>query len=217
MSDTLDTAQLKTFIVQAYTALLFSGSLFDRPPFETPVMTEPTAQLHLFLGIRRELVSYAAKITGDPGQAEDVVQEAWIRFIPQESANKPVIEQPVAYLYRIVRNLALDLKRNRLREQAHQATPPVWLLPAHVSDPADMCQHSMTLDRISNALQALPEASRRALELHRFGGCTLAEIARQLDVSLTTAHRLLRDALVKLAREVDEPDDDSDSQRNPSP
>jgi len=80
-----------------------------------------------------------------------------------------------------------------------------------------MCQHSMTLDRISNALQALPEASRRALELHRFGGCTLAEIARQLDVSLTTAHRLLRDALVKLAREVDEPDDDSDSQRNPSP
>jgi RNA polymerase sigma-70 factor (ECF subfamily) len=179
-------------------------------------MTEPTAHLHLFLGVRRELVSYAAKITGDHTQAEDVVQEAWIRFIPNQAASAPAIDQPVAYLYRIVRNLALDLKRNRLRAQTHEAAPPVWLLPTHGSDPADMCQHSMTLDRVSNALQALPEASRRALELHRFGGCTLAEIARQLDVSLTTAHRLLRDALVKLAREVDEPDDSDDNKRNPS-
>jgi RNA polymerase sigma factor (sigma-70 family) len=177
-------------------------------------MTEPTAHLHLFLGVRRELVSYAAKITGDHTQAEDVVQEAWIRFIPNQAASTPTIEQPVAYLYRIVRNLALDLKRNRLRQQAHEAAPPNWLLPAHSSDPADLCQHSMTLDRISNALQALPDASRRALEMHRFGGCTLAEIARQLDVSLTTAHRLLRDALVKLAREVAEPDDDQPDNRN---
>lgn len=191
--------------------------MFDRGITSEPsAMTEPTAHLHMFLGVRRELVSYAAKITGDHTQAEDVVQEAWIRFLPNQTASAPAIEQPVAYLYRIVRNLALDLKRNRLREQAHEATPPVWLLPSHGSDPADMCQHSMTLDRVSNALQALPEASRRALEMHRFGGCTLAEIARQLDVSLTTAHRLLRDALVKLAREVDEPEDDKYNDRNPS-
>ena len=56
----------------------------------------------------------------------------------------------------------------------------------------------------------MPENSRRALEMHRFGGCTLAEIAGHLNVSLTTAHRLLRDALVRLAREVDNPDDDKD-------
>jgi RNA polymerase sigma-70 factor (ECF subfamily) len=56
-------------------------------------------------------------------------------------------------------------------------------------------------------LQALPDNSRKALELHRFGGFTLAEIAGQLGVSLTTAHRLLREALLALARVMDHQDD----------
>jgi RNA polymerase sigma factor (sigma-70 family) len=168
-------------------------------------MTDPAAQLHMFLAVRRELVTYAAKIIGDRTQAEDIVQEAWIRFTPQQSNARPAVEQPVAYLYRIVRNLALDLMRTRSREHEHQAAPPVWLLPA-ASDPADTCQHTMALERLFAALDAMPENSRRALELHRFGGCTLAEIARQLGVSLTTAHRLLREALVELAKVVDETD-----------
>lgn len=166
-------------------------------------MTDAT-HLQLFLGIRRELVSYAAKITGSPAHAEDLVQEAWIRFLPCHGAAAPAIEQPVAYLYRIVRNLALDLKRSHVREQAQYQAPPAWLLPGRESDPADICQHSMTLDRVAKALQSMPQTSRRALEMHRFGGCTLAQIAEALGVSLTTAHRLLRDALMRLAREIDD-------------
>ncbi|WDY59831.1 RNA polymerase sigma factor [Pseudomonas sp. PSKL.D1] len=164
-------------------------------------MADPSTQLEVFLGVRRELVSYASTITGDRAQAEDIVQEAWIRFTPAAA-----VEQPVAYLYRIVRNLALDLKRSRSREQARQATAPAWLQPGLGADPADNCQHSMLLDRLNTALQALPEASRQALEMHRFGGCTLAQIAERLGVSLSTAHRLLRDALARLAEEVEEPD-----------
>lgn len=174
-------------------------------------MSDSSSHLHLFLAIRRELVSYAAKITGDRMQAEDIVQEAWIRFSPPRAQTRPEVEQPVAYLYRIVRNLALDLKRSRSREHDHSASPPLWLLPTTVNDPAETCQHSMTLERLSDALQALPENSRKALELHRFSGCTLAEIASQLGVSLTTAHRLLREALLALARVMDEgegPQDD---------
>lgn len=171
-------------------------------------MSDSPAHLHLFLAIRRELVSYAAKITGDRMQAEDIVQEAWIRFSPAKAESRPAIEQPAAYLYRIVRNLALDLKRSRSREQDHTTSPPLWLLPTSVSDPAVSCQHSMALERLSDALQNLPENSRKALELHRFGGCTLAEIASQLGVSLTTAHRLLREALLALARVMDDQDEE---------
>lgn len=179
-------------------------------------MTEPSAHLHLFMAIRRELVSYAAKITGDRMQAEDIVQEAWIRFSPPKAHVRPVIEQPVAYLYRIVRNLALDLRRNRSRESDHSASPPLWLLPLTVNDPAESCQHSMTLERLSDVLQALPDNSRKALELHRFGGCTLAQIARQLGVSLTTAHRLLREALLALARVMDESEDTPENDKDAS-
>jgi RNA polymerase sigma-70 factor (ECF subfamily) len=170
-------------------------------------MPEPSAHLHLFLEIRRELVGYAAKITGDAAQAEDIVQEAWIRFNPRDGAIRPSIDQPVAYLYRIVRNLALDLQRSRAREQGHQAEPPQWLLPTQVEDPADTWQHGMALQRLSTALAAMPENSRLALELHRFSGFTLAQIATQLGTSVSTAHRLLRDALVVLARVMDDAGD----------
>lgn len=169
-------------------------------------MSDSSTHLNLFLATRRELVSYAAKITGDRIQAEDIVQEAWLRFSPAKAGTRSTIEQPVAYLYRIVRNLALDLKRSRSREQDHSAAPPLWLLPTTVNDPAETCQHSMALERLADALQALPDNSRKALELHRFGGCTLAEIAGQLGVSLTTAHRLLREALLALARVMDDQD-----------
>jgi RNA polymerase sigma factor (sigma-70 family) len=178
-------------------------------------MSDSSTHLNLFLAIRRELVSYAAKITGDRIQAEDIVQEAWLRFSPSNTEARSTIEQPAAYLYRIVRNLALDLKRSRSREQDHSAAPPLWLLPTTVNDPAETCQHSMALERLSDALQALPENSRKALELHRFGGCTLAEIANRLGVSLTTAHRLLREALLVLARVMDDQEDEKnrDDQR----
>lgn len=158
--------------------------------------------LEVFLGLRRELINYANGITGDRMQAEDIVQEAYIRLI---AGRGEPIEQPVAYAYRVVRNLALDLIRSRAREQARQISPPDWLLPMELDDPADTFQHGMALERLAQALDAMPQASRRALEMHRFGGYTLAQIAEQLGVSVTSAHRLLRDALVRLARVFAEP------------
>ena len=158
--------------------------------------------LDVFLSLRRELINYANGITGDRMQAEDIVQEAFIWLI---AGRGEPIEQPVAYAYRVVRNLALDLIRSRAREQARHVSPPAWLLPVELDDPADACQHGIALERLAQALDAMPQASRRALEMHRFGGCTLAQIAEQLGVSVTSAHRLLRDALVRLAKAFAEP------------
>lgn len=168
-------------------------------------MDRTASDLDFFLTLRRELVNYASGIVGDKAQAEDVVQDAFLRLMPREGARALSIEQPAAYAYRVVRNLALDLVRSRTREQAHHRSPPQWLLPAELEDPADSCQHGMTLERLARALDAMPVASRRALEMHRFGGYTLTQIAGQLGVSVTSAHRLLHDALVRLARVMGEP------------
>ncbi|BAP45850.1 sigma-70 family RNA polymerase sigma factor [Pseudomonas sp. 21LCFQ02] len=160
-------------------------------------MADSAKDLDALLALRRELVNYANGITGDRMQAEDIVQEAYVRLIAGQG--EP-IEQPAAYAYRVVRNLALDLIRSRAREQARHASPPDWLLPAVLSDPADTWQHGMALERLASVLDSMPVANRRALEMHRFGGYTLAQIAEQLGVSVTSAHRLLRDALVRLTR-----------------
>lgn len=71
--------------------------------------------LALFMAHRGELVNYANGIVGDRAQAEDVVQEAWLRF-GAVAEHRP-LEEPVGYLYRIVRNLALDGRRRTSREE----------------------------------------------------------------------------------------------------
>ncbi|SDH87073.1 RNA polymerase sigma-70 factor, ECF subfamily [Pseudomonas flavescens] len=163
-------------------------------------MNDSAEKLDIFLSCRRALVNYAAQITRDRDRAEDVVQEAYLRLHPLQRPELQAIEQPVAYLYRIVRNLALDMRLSEAREQRRHAMPPDWLLPTLVAGPEEACLHSDELEQLSSALADLPEQSRRALEMHRLGGKTLAQIAEQLGVSLATAHRLVRDALVRLAR-----------------
>ncbi|MPZ30789.1 MAG: hypothetical protein GEV13_07290 [Rhodospirillales bacterium] len=66
--------------------------------------------VELYVAHRRALLTYANRIVRDPGRAEDVVQEAFLRLRTAAAAN--LLDEPVAYLYRIVRNLALDLQRH---------------------------------------------------------------------------------------------------------
>ncbi|WP_183165901.1 sigma-70 family RNA polymerase sigma factor [Azomonas macrocytogenes] len=167
-------------------------------------MSDPAAKLDLFLSCRRALVNYATAITGDRTKAEDIVQEAYIRFHPLGREELESIQQPVAYLYRIVRNLALDLGRSEMREQQRHTAPPDWLIPSMFTTPEQACLRSNELEKLAQALDELPQTSRRALEMHRLEGQTLAQIAEQLQVSLATAHRLVRDALVRLARALPE-------------
>lgn len=145
---------------------------------------------------RPALVNYANGIVGDMARAEDVVQEAWVRF--DAIAKGRPLDEPVGYLYRIVRNLAIDTYRGRLREgrvlepgveEAAQRTPDDTPSPeASVS-----AKHE--LQRLTDVLAELPERTRIALEMRRFGGCKLKEIADHLGISVTTAHDIIADGI----------------------
>ena len=83
----------------------------------------------LFMGHRPALISYSARILGSRDTAEDIVQEAYLRFglgtLPTQTAR-----QGLAYFYRIVRNLSLDtVKRRRIEQRTHNDDPPFWIVP----------------------------------------------------------------------------------------
>ncbi len=78
--------------------------------------------LGVFLAHRGELVSYAAAIVGDRTRAEDVVQEAYLRF-DAAALGRP-LDEPLGYLYRIVRNIALDGRRQRRGKAATWSRMP---------------------------------------------------------------------------------------------
>lgn len=149
----------------------------------------------LFTAHRSALVTYAARILGDRGHAEDVVQEAYLRL--DTAMGEQAVLDPLAYLYRIVHNLALDVQRKLARERSRTASG--------VDAMADIAEDRPSPEReaaaraevrlVAQAMAELPERTRVALELHRFAGCSIREIANRLDISVGTAHALVIDGL----------------------
>lgn len=149
-------------------------------------------RLDLYLQCRPALLDRAASIVGRP-RAEDVVQDAWLRFsVPTSDMRKPM-----GYLFQVVRNLAIDLLRRSSWELRGEAAETV-LARAESGTPSPEAQaiaHD-DLRAVLKALEALSPMTRRAFELHRFEDRSYADIGRRLGISQGKAHGLVQDAVV---------------------
>jgi RNA polymerase sigma-70 factor (ECF subfamily) len=165
-------------------------------------MKEGDSRYGVYLAHRAALVDYATPILGSRETAEDIVQEAFLKFVPSRArATGPV--QPVAYLYRIVRNLSLDfLRRRKTETRQHEDDVPHWGVPHAEPTPEQSVLFCDEIRRITAILAEMPVETRIAVEMHRFGGYGLEEIATQLDVSVATAHRMIHAALVEIAKRI---------------
>lgn len=165
-------------------------------------MNEQGSRTDLFVNHRNALVDYAAPITGCRAEAEEVVQEAWLRFSQTEQNH---LTQPLAYLYRIVRNLALDIARRAGNQRREEDAEQLFAgLQASTPSPEQhLCQQD-ELRLIAEALARLPERTRIAFEMHRLGGYTLQQIAAHLSISVGLAHQLVRTALSHCAAALDD-------------
>ena len=154
-------------------------------------MAASETKLRLFLSHRAGLIDYATPLVGCRERAEDVVQDAWLRFA---GADESAVRQPAAYLYRIVRNLALDWSRRRTAETG------CLQADADRSWVADSAEAELVGDQavaaVTGALRELPPRAKTAFELYRIEGLTQQQIADRLGVSVATTHRLLRAALM---------------------
>lgn len=162
------------------------------------------AVLNLFVAHRGALVDYAAGIVGDRAQAEDLVQEAWLRL--DQAASRSRLDQPLGYLYRIVRNLALDLYRRTRRERQVVSGGSLDTLndvsPDECPSPEKAVLYKDQLELLRLAMDELPERTRIAMEMHRFGGCKLKEIAAFLGISLPMAHVLVSEGVAHCKRRL---------------
>jgi RNA polymerase sigma factor (sigma-70 family) len=152
--------------------------------------------LQLFLAAQPELLRYATRITGDSAEAEDVVQEAWLRFRAVASA-RPLAE-PHGYLVRIVQNLALDRRRRQGREShlfVSDATAATGFVPSDEPSQQTGLEAKDELAMLHKALANLPARTRRAFEMHRFEEMKLIEIGDELGISKSVAGELVIEAV----------------------
>ncbi|MFJ8976276.1 RNA polymerase sigma-70 factor [Streptomyces sp. NPDC102282] len=144
-------------------------------------MTGADADQELFQRYRSLLFSVAYRLLGSAADAEDAVQDAWIKW---SAAGRSQVTDPKAYLVRIVSNLAMD----RLRSTRHQREVYVgpWL-PEPILTGGDASETALEAESVSMALlvvlETLSPLERAVFVLKEAFGFSHAEIAEAVERS----------------------------------
>jgi RNA polymerase sigma-70 factor, ECF subfamily len=144
----------------------------------------------------RRLVGQIFAMTGDLAEAEDAVQEAYIRAWRQWSRIR-AYNDPEAWIRQVAYRITVNSwhkARNRLT--AHRA-----------GRPSDLPGLSPDLVALVSALRKIPEPQRRAIVLHHLAGLSVEEIAHETDAPIGTVKARLargRKALAPLVSEFDD-------------
>jgi RNA polymerase sigma-70 factor (ECF subfamily) len=144
--------------------------------------------------------SLAVRILGDPGRAEDVVQEAFIRVWTYADSFDAGRGSLRTWLLTTVRNRAIDYLRGRPGRERHELELSADI-PAKGtgSDPWRDVSEALERQAVRQALGSLPPDQRQVVELAYFGGYTQTEIAEIVHVPLGTVKGRTRLALEKLS------------------
>jgi RNA polymerase sigma-70 factor (ECF subfamily) len=150
---------------------------------------------------QRRLFGLAVGIVGDPGLAEDVAQEAFIRVFRHAVAFDPRRGSVSAWTLTITRNLAIDALRVRRGTPTDPDDEAFLGLMSTERHPEDGAIAAEDIDHIRSALAELPVEQRRAVLLAAMYGRTAIEISKAEGIPIGTAKSRIRMGMAKL-REV---------------
>jgi RNA polymerase sigma factor (sigma-70 family) len=149
----------------------------------------------LFDAHSRALVLYARQWAG--GSAEDIVQRVFVRLLSQ----RRLPAEPRTWLFKCVRNEAIDLwraeQRRQQREQSVAVDADAWFV-ARPGDAVDAFQAEA-------ALMSLPHDLREVVTLRLWSGLNLSEIAEVTGVVVSTAHKRYEAAIQLLREKLEQP------------
>jgi RNA polymerase sigma-70 factor, ECF subfamily len=152
----------------------------------------------------RLLFSLILRILRDRGEAEDVLQEVFIRVWDRADSYNPTLGTPAAWLVRISRNRAIDRLRSRtVRAGVHAPElerPEQIADPAPESDPERYAASTEERRVIVEALAALPPEQRLLIESAFYEGYTQSELAERFDLPLGTVKTRIRTGMQSLRR-----------------
>ncbi len=162
---------------------------------------------------RTRLRAVGYRMLGSLSEADDAVQEAWVRLSRSQAGD---IENLAGWLTTVVARVCLSIlqSRNARREEslAHVPDPIVSVGPG--SDPE---QAALLADSVGLALQVvldtLNPAERLAFVLHDIFGVSFEEIAPIVDRTPTAARQLASRARRRVQGQAPAPDPDRDRQR----
>lgn len=177
-------------------------------------MTASSATAERFEPHRDRLFGIAYRMTGSIGDAEDCVQDAFLRW---QRSGLDAVENDEAFLVRIVSRLAIDRQRQRSRRRESYVGPwlPEPLVGSAIPISSDPQSAAELADSLSFAflvvLDRLSAAERAAFILHDVFGMPFDEIAVTLDREIDACRQLASRARRKVRADgVDAPGTSAD-------
>ena len=160
----------------------------------------------LYVLHRRELLRFLVARTGDQEEAEDALQELWLKL---DGASEGPIANARAYLYRMAQNIVLDrvrARRRRERRERSWSDEAIGVAPldGELADSAPNAEEMLAerdeVARIASAIANLPDGARRAFRLHKIDGLSHAEVAETLGISKSGVEKHMAVAMKYLRR-----------------
>ncbi|HUA64253.1 MAG TPA: RNA polymerase sigma factor [Alphaproteobacteria bacterium] len=181
-----------------------------RPDESNAGSPRPQSIEELFTALESPLLSYALRYTGDLALAEDVVQEAFMKLHVEFDR----VQQPQRWLYRTVRNLALNQRRHECRTVSLDAPAPLANgaaaagreSVAETADPASIPDEQIIrlegIGLVRLGLETLDERSREVVRLKFNDELSYKEIAARTGLTVGNVGFILHHALKTIAAEL---------------
>lgn len=182
----------------------------NAPP---PPIHDAEAERELAQTVRREssrLGAFIRRRVGDPGDAEDILQDVLENFVESYRLPEP-IEQVGAWLFRVARNRIVDRFRKK-REEPLAGRPgdadeddALQLdldLPSEEAGPEAAYARSVLLGALQQALDELPENQREVFIAHELEGSSFKEMAARSGVPINTLLARKRYAVLYLRKRL---------------
>lgn len=163
--------------------------------------------LTAFMQLRPKLVRYLTARTGSEAEADEIVQETWLKLDDKQAQKQAAnIHNPAGYVFRTAENCL----RDRLRMQNRQAKRDTdWsdanfgklgeLGTSSTLDPQRILISKQELEHAERALDELPERTSAIFRAVRLEGRKQQELADELQISLSAVEKHLQRAYAAIA------------------
>lgn len=148
----------------------------------------------------RPVYSLALRVLRDPGWAEEVVQDVFLRLWSSPRAYDPTRGDLRRWLLTVCHHAAIDGLRSKRGAARNRDAGPgrLEIIPHHGGDPADTVLLRLEAEHLRAAMENLPGNQRELMELVYFEGYTQAEAAQQTGQPLGTVKSRLRLGMQRL-------------------
>ncbi len=136
----------------------------------------------IILPFKDKIYRYALRLVGDEMDAEDILQELYIRIWKRKDVYES-LENKEAWCMTVTRNLAIDSIRNSKKRQYTELSGATGISDKE-RNPFEQLAHDDTQAMLGEWLSKLPENQREALHLREIEGMTYKEIAEITKMSL---------------------------------